>query len=424
MRPYWITGWIVVGALAAYCASVWVPIGDCEVVSSGDERLCPGPDHGLSAYLAQNVMFLKKGPPSSNEGAAVEADPKVVINALTFGSQIKQNFTETLSDSTGVLPGIEEFAAGLAKVELARAQVFARDLTAWLTISSAETAARVFWMFMLGAITIALIGLAGVGVGMAWQAMRALTNEPILSRHSKVVVAIVFVLIWLIVGMLSYFELDLFFLETWPARFVERELRGDLPELLRLQYFLLGFGAAALLTGVSFRLVMPTDVVAKETDEEKTARVRRARLWLLEASEGINRAILVVAATLVLGVLYVYAILSWPLALVGGCGENQILPEVLAACGIISHMVMGTGLLGSLVLGAIVLPANMFIRGYARRLATEASVGTESTESEWLEEAGLADSYWGMIGRVAAVLAPLLPGLFANLATGLATLAS
>jgi hypothetical protein len=87
-------------------------------------------------------------------------------------------------------------------------------------------------------------------------------------------------------------------------------------------------------------------------------------------------------------------------------------------------MVMGTGLLGSLVLGAIVLPAMMVIRGYARRLATEAAASTGSTESEWLEEVGLAESYWGMIGRIAAVLAPLVPGLLAGLTNGLATLAS
>jgi hypothetical protein len=85
-------------------------------------------------------------------------------------------------------------------------------------------------------------------------------------------------------------------------------------------------------------------------------------------------------------------------------------------------MVMGTGLLGSLVLGAIVLPAMMVIRGHARRLATEAAPA--GTESDWLEKVGLANSYLGMIGRIAAVLAPLLPGLFANLTTGLATLAS
>lgn len=223
------------------------------------------------------------------------------------------------------------------------------------------------------------------------------------------------------------------FPDPWPSHFVRAYLETKVDQLLGPAQFLFAFGAVAVLIGMSLRLVVPQRVTqllrepATAQDKMATAnlaqKVREARLWLSEVFDDINLAILVVALTLVLGIWQIHTLLSWPLALVGGCSDGQVLPEIRAACGAVNAMVISSGVMGSLILGALVIPAMTIARGLAQRLAGVSLLLPKDSDDRF-DPTAFGGSAWSTAARIGAILTPLLPGVLPEVAQALSSAGS
>ncbi len=83
-------------------------------------------------------------------------------------------------------------------------------------------------------------------------------------------------------------------------------------------------------------------------------------------------------------------------------------------------LVASRSVLGTLLLAAVYLPASFFLKEEAYRLAEEALPGdTPSKHEAWLKEHDLSSTIPEMLPRFAAILAPLIAGPLADLASRL-----
>ncbi|HEX2525283.1 MAG TPA: hypothetical protein VHL31_03150 [Geminicoccus sp.] len=398
----------------------------CGSAGGDSGPFCATADGPINRLLLSKAIFLKI---PSSFFSKTETPANDVLETLGIAHDIdvwlKKNAMEIPISTTSVLSSVitsvgSTLANDLAEaVRLLRAsQDFQkRDESAWIRLASNATAARTYWMTSLGGLMIVLILFAGTSVLIGARAVRVLSFE---------MGAVAFLLGGWVLAIIATWSSDVIFPRTEASTFVEHYLNPSLSQSVRPAQTLFIFSAVAMLFGASLRLVVPKALGAiligpneiPMDDAGKTAQkiaLWKGRAWLTEVLADLDLAILVVAFTLTFGVWQIYTLLSWPLALGGGCGTEQPLQEMQAACAAVSSIVFGSGVMGTLILGTLVLPAFAVSRELARRLSTLSAIVAEGQG----DPAPLGGTAWGTIAKIATILAPFLSGMAAQVSQAL-----
>lgn len=165
----------------------------------------------------------------------------------------------------------------------------------------------------------------------------------------------------------------------------------------RQQFFSSGGQITALFLAALSALILPSPGCGDE-------RCLRSRIGLLRLVLGAGTALLVV------DVMREDALLRWAIAFVDP--SNKTAANTVQ--GLASTIVAGRGVLGTVLLAAIYLPAASMLRGQVWN-AVPATIATIPEATQWLQDRGLiAPSAAAQLRPIVAVLLPLLTGVLSG----------
>jgi hypothetical protein len=198
------------------------------------------------------------------------------------------------------------------------------------------------------------------------------------------------------------------FPKTTLQVFVEQKLQDDLSWYLTITDSLFAAAAVLILT-----------VIALRVGKSRAIDVNLQAAWLADSRYLISRLALLLMLILIVSIAHTQALLTWPLAQVGGCdlANRQSGSPLASVCGMVGELVTAYGVVATIVLGSLLLPGVGLLTARCRTLAVEAA---PENPSDWLKGKELAVSGWDQAGRLIIVLAPLVSGLLVPYVSGIA----
>jgi hypothetical protein len=260
------------------------------------------------------------------------------------------------------------------------------------TAAVREYAAHLAWNTLAGLYLVFFVATLLLGIWIISRVLEATPRCGVTGRWQWIaLLAILFaVASWYVLHHIGYGVIS--------AALLKSTVFAQAPDLpARQQFFSSGGQITALFLAALSSLILPSPGCADE-------RCLRNRIGLLRLVLGAGTVLLVV------DVMRENALLRWALGFVDP--SNKTAAHTLQSLA--STIVAGRGVLGTVLLAAIYLPAASILRGQVWA-TVPVTIATIPEATRWLQDRGLiAPSSVAQLRPIVAVLLPLLTGVFSG----------